>query len=80
MTKLRALLAVGLLGAALSACGDFQAAVTAPEVARYNGSGFGSGNFVQDSTGSTAATASGEAAAADSVTTLRNGSGFGSGN
>lgn len=80
MTKLRALLAVGLLGTALSACGDSQAGMTAPEVGRYNGSGFGSGNFAQDSTGSTSAATSGEATAADSAIILRNGSGFGSGN
>lgn len=68
---------VCVLGTSISACGDSSQAVTAPAGPRFNGSSFGSGNYV-DGSGDTVGTVSTEST--DSTTTARNGSVLGSGN
>ena len=77
MKKLRSLLAVCILAPGLYACSASAPEVTAPGRARLNGSGLGSGNFVDPPAGTAGISSLAES---DSTTTARNGSGLGSGN
>lgn len=78
MKRLRPILAIGALSLLLAACGSSSPALTSPDQPRLNGSGFGSGNAIADT--SATSTASAPTGTLADSTTQRNGSGFGSGN